>query len=301
MRGIDVSHWNTGADVSRGVDFVIVKLTQGVSFVDNMAQHFIGETLKAGLCLGVYHFAANDTPEAEADFFAYKMREFGLIGKALPVLDYETVHINDSQWVERFATRFHDTTKIWPVIYTSASWCKKFNSSWISTKCKLWVAGYPSPRTGWPESTNIPYVLAPWANAIIWQFTSSLVLNGYRPLDGNIAYISPAEWAALAKGETAPAPAPAPANLSKIADEVIAGMWGNGEDRKRRLTAAGYDYAAVQKLVNQKLAPARKSIDDLAREVIAGKWGNGAARKNALTGAGYDYAAVQRRVNEMLR
>lgn len=38
-----------------------------------------------------------------------------------------------------------------------------------------------------------------------------------------------------------------------IANEVIAGKWGNGADRKNRLTAAGYDYNAVQKIVNQKL------------------------------------------------
>ena len=35
-----------------------------------------------------------------------------------------------------------------------------------------------------------------------------------------------------------------------IAREVIAGLWGNGEERKRRLTEAGYDYAAVQSIVN---------------------------------------------------
>lgn len=38
-----------------------------------------------------------------------------------------------------------------------------------------------------------------------------------------------------------------------IADEVIAGKWGNGEDRKKNLEAAGYDYNAVQKRVNQLL------------------------------------------------
>lgn len=35
-----------------------------------------------------------------------------------------------------------------------------------------------------------------------------------------------------------------------IAQEVIAGKWGNGTDRKDRLIAAGYDYATIQKLVN---------------------------------------------------
>ena len=36
-----------------------------------------------------------------------------------------------------------------------------------------------------------------------------------------------------------------------IALEVIAGKWGNGSDRKNRLSAAGYDYAAVQAEVNK--------------------------------------------------
>lgn len=40
--------------------------------------------------------------------------------------------------------------------------------------------------------------------------------------------------------------------LDEIADEVIAGKWGNGADRKKRLTAAGYDYDEVQKIVNKK-------------------------------------------------
>ena len=37
----------------------------------------------------------------------------------------------------------------------------------------------------------------------------------------------------------------------EIAKEVLAGKWGNGETRKKRLKAAGYDYAAIQKIVNK--------------------------------------------------
>lgn len=42
-------------------------------------------------------------------------------------------------------------------------------------------------------------------------------------------------------------------SIETIAKEVIAGKWGNGDDRKKRLQAAGYDYAAVQKKVNELL------------------------------------------------
>lgn len=89
-----------------------------------------------------------------------------------------------------------------------------------------------------------------------------------------------------------------------VVQAVIAGRYGNGEDRKKRLAAAGYDYNEVQRRVNERLgitsAKNVKSIDELAREVIRGEWGNGADRKNRLTAAGYDYNSVQRRVNELL-
>lgn len=39
--------------------------------------------------------------------------------------------------------------------------------------------------------------------------------------------------------------------VNELAKEVIAGKWGNGAERKRRLTAAGYDYTSVQKAVNE--------------------------------------------------
>lgn len=42
-------------------------------------------------------------------------------------------------------------------------------------------------------------------------------------------------------------------SVEEIAREVIAGKWGNGEERKKRLIAAGYDYATIQAKVNALL------------------------------------------------
>jgi len=42
-------------------------------------------------------------------------------------------------------------------------------------------------------------------------------------------------------------------SIDEIAREVIQGLWGNGQDRKDRITKAGYDYSAVQKRVNELL------------------------------------------------
>lgn len=139
----------------------------------------------------------------------------------------------------------------------------------------------------------------------------------------NAAYMKRAqEWYdAMMKGSSKPAPKPAkkpapkpapkPAkkkDINTIAQEVIKGAWGNGDDRRRRLEAAGYNYAAVQNAVNAKLGakpntPTRRpgpSLDDVARAVIRGDYGNGEERRRRLTAAGYNYNAVQARVNQLL-
>jgi hypothetical protein len=36
----------------------------------------------------------------------------------------------------------------------------------------------------------------------------------------------------------------------EIAQEILAGKWGNGAERRERLTAAGYNYNDVQSIVN---------------------------------------------------
>lgn len=98
-----------------------------------------------------------------------------------------------------------------------------------------------------------------------------------------------------------PKPAPTPAvNIDALADAVIRGDYGNGEERKRRL---GANYAAVQRRVNEKLAgrtpvkPSGPNIDALADAVIRGDYGNGEERKRRLGGL---YAQVQKRVNQKL-
>ncbi len=96
------------------------------------------------------------------------------------------------------------------------------------------------------------------------------------------------------------APAPAKKSNDVVAQEVINGKWGNGNDRINRLRAAGYDPNAVQTLVNKKLTGSKKSNETIANEVIQGKWGNGSDRKNRLTKAGYDYNVIQAIVNRKL-
>lgn len=70
-------------------------------------------------------------------------------------------------------------------------------------------------------------------------------------------------------------------SISEIAQEVIDGKWGNGEERVERLKAAGYDPDAVQKKVNEILTPMGEKIAAKARSYCGEKTKETAAYKKA--------------------
>lgn len=82
----------------------------------------------------------------------------------------------------------------------------------------------------------------------------------------------------------------------QLADMVLQGKFGNGEDRKKAL---GSRYNAVQAIIDARYSK-KKTNAEIAQEVLDGKWGNGDARKEAITKAGYDYSAIQKIVNELV-
>lgn len=117
-----------------------------------------------------------------------------------------------------------------------------------------------------------------------------------------------------------------------IAEKVIEGEFGNGEERVKRLSEAGYDATEVQEEVNRIMSKEGgecyedtniettkqnsdcrilcgigesqlyrdDDIETIAAEVIQGDWDNGEERKERLENAGFDYDVIQARVNEML-
>ncbi|MDO5015301.1 MAG: GH25 family lysozyme [Clostridia bacterium] len=97
---------------------------------------------------------------------------------------------------------------------------------------------------------------------------------------------------------------PTKKSTDEIVKEVIAGKWGNGNDRKQRLEKAGYNYYEIQKEVNKKMglsSTPKKSIKDIALEVVRGDWGNGLTRIYKLKKAGYNPKVVQKEVNKILK
>lgn len=83
--------------------------------------------------------------------------------------------------------------------------------------------------------------------------------------------------------ETTTTPAPAK-TVEELAKEVLDGKWGNGEDRKKALTAAGYDYTAVQNKVNELVAGGNASDPGYTEyTVVKGDTLSGIAAKYGTT------------------
>lgn len=65
-------------------------------------------------------------------------------------------------------------------------------------------------------------------------------------------------------------PKPSKKSISTVAKEVIAGKWGNGDDRKSRLKKAGYDYNKVQAEVNKQLGSSEKFYTVKSGDTMSG-------------------------------
>mgnify|MGYP004460519797 CR=1 FL=1 len=276
MQGIDISGWQEGIDLSKvPCDFVIVKASQGLR-VSRYCDPQVQQAIALGKPFGFYHYVDGSGATAEADFFVDNCA--GYFGKGIPCIDWES--IQNSAWgntgyLKQLVQRVIDRTGVKPLIYASAS-----AFPWDVAKaldCGAWVAQYASNNT-------TGYQAAPWNEGAymcaIRQYSSHGRLPGYSGnLDLDKAYMDTAGWAKYVGAASAPAPAPAPARKSneQIADEVIAGKWGNGNDRRNRLSKAGYDPSAVQSIVNAKLGASTKKTYTVKRgdtlSSIAAKYG----------------------------
>lgn len=87
----------------------------------------------------------------------------------------------------------------------------------------------------------------------IGTFTIMEVKNGWGRLKSGAGwiYLDNPEYCTI--GNAVAAAKPATKTDDELAKEVIKELWGNGTERKNKLTAAGYDYAKIQNRVNELL------------------------------------------------
>lgn len=265
LNGIDIASYQSGIDLTVvPCDFVIIKATQGTGYVNPDCDRAYQQTKRAGKLRGTYHYVGGGNAVAEADYYVNNIK--GYLRDGLLAIDWEAEQ--NSAWgneayLEQLVRRVIERTGIKPLIYSMASRYAQVAAVAKRLDCGLWIAEYA-------DMNPTGYQAHPWREGAyacaIRQYASTGRLNGWGGnLDLNIAYMTREQWAKYVNpgGKPAAAPAPskpaAPAKKSEdtIAAEVIAGKWGNGQDRVNRLRAAGYDPAKVQAKVNAKLGASK--------------------------------------------
>ena len=265
LKGIDISNHQRGLDLSKiDCDFVIIKATEGKSYVDKSCDGFFQQALSLGKKLGVYHFANNsdNTPQQEADWFINNTR--GYIGKAIPVLDWEDDVTDNVPWALEWLQRVEQAYGCKPLIYMSESVVNRHDWSPVANaNYGIWVAKYrdnlPDYNYDMSKAGNMPSIKY-WSTMALWQWTSTGRLNGWNGnLDCNVFYGDAIAWdkyVGTNSGTTTPSNPITPQQPSKLSNEemakkVMAGEYGDYPERKTKLEAEGYNYEAIQKIVNQ--------------------------------------------------
>ena len=268
LKGIDISNHQRGLDLSKiDCDFVIIKATEGKSHVDQYCDGFFQQALSLGKKLGVYHFANNsdNTAKQEADWFINNTR--GYIGKAIPVLDWEDDVTDNVPWALEWLQRVEQAYGCKPLIYMSESVVNRYDWSPVANaNYGIWVAKYrdnlPDYNYDMSKAGNMPSIKY-WSTMALWQWTSTGRLNGWNGnLDCDVFYGDAAAWdkyvgSGLSSNTPSnPTTPQQPQRLSneEMAKKVIAGEYGDYPERKTRLEAEGYNYEAIQKIVNQAYA-----------------------------------------------
>lgn len=278
MNGIDISNWQAGIDLSKvPADFVIMKATQGTTYVSPDCDRQYQQARKLGRLRGVYHYVDGSGATREADYFIDHCK--GYIHDAILAIDWEQEQNHawgNYEYLKQLVRRVIERTGVKPLIYAQAGIYAGISRVAAELDCGLWIAQYATmTATGYQEH--------PWNegsySCAIRQYTSAGKLPGWSVnLDLNKAYIDANAWAkyanptgqAAAKPQPSPAPAPARKSLGVIAAEVIAGKWGNGTDRVNRLRAAGYDPTAVQAKVNERMKPPARTYTVRPGDTLSG-------------------------------
>lgn len=255
LKVIDISYYNGVINftrVAKEVNGVIIRAgyrgySSGKLVTDNMFKAYITGASAAGIPIGVYFFT-QAISEAEARAEArYTMELIKGYKLSLPIfIDTEDAGRGAGRADHGKLSRDKRTAIIKAFcdevqregyaagVYASENWYKSYlNLSELSNNF-LWVAKYSAiePSVKWDA----------------WQYTDRGRIGG---INSNVDI---SHYNDTVKPTPTPTPTPTKSN-EEIADEVIAGKWGNGDDRKQRLKAAGYNYDEIQKIVNAKLKP----------------------------------------------
>lgn len=264
--GIDISTWQGGLNLltakNEGVQFAIIRAgftgsADGVSkTIDNQFENFYKEAKNNNLDVGAYWFSRATTYEngkAEAIY----MYENCLKGKQFEYPIY--IDAEDSVYQAKAGKEavtsaikgfceYLESKGYYVGVYANINWFNNYINTNDLKQYDKWVASWGTDRPDKPDGG-------------MWQFGGTTNLIRSNKIDGMIvdqdyAYydyptiIRSKGLNGFSKDGNEPIK-----TIDELAKEVIEGKWGNGDDRYNRLIEAGYDYDAVQNMVNEMLEP----------------------------------------------
>lgn len=247
MKGIDVSKWQGVIDWNKvKTDFAIIRLGLGdnlesqddVQFLNNV-NGCINNNIPFGVY--IYSYAKNLAGEQSiASEIEHCLRQLRKISKKpfcvyIDMEDKSTIYLKKLM-LTNYAIEF--CRKITEAgykagVYANENWFKNYlDCSKISSLgYSIWCAKYSDSKPQISSSYDI------------WQNTDNGSIEGINgAVDTNIMYNN---ITGASENKT---------SNEEIALQVINGLWGNGNDRKRRLISAGYNYEEIQRIVNSKMS-----------------------------------------------
>jgi lysozyme len=176
---IDLSHWQAQVDFagakSAGIAAVILKATQGSSWIDATFAKRFAAANRAGLLVGAYHFLDNSPPELQ-------VRNFLSVAEGCRVLalDAEANGIGKTVTVAQTAeaaARLHMATGRAPLVYINRYGPDERGTGFpngVMSRCPLWLPAY-----------NTRPVCPPgWSKWTLWQHTDGRVGPDAVPVPG---------------------------------------------------------------------------------------------------------------------
>ena len=259
--GIDISTWQKGFNFDKakaeGVEFIILRAAYSTS-KDGQFETFYKQCKEKGIPVGAYHYSMAKTvadAKKEAEFMlsvlAGKQFEYPIY---LDVEDKTQAALGKATLTAIIKT-YCDTLEqagYYVGIYSTYYFLRDYTNVSELNKYDKWIAQWASKC-----SSPIDYGM--------WQFGGETNKIRSNKVAGVVCdqdycykdYPSIIKSAGLngfeqKEGINTPLPEIKPLkSVLEVAQEVIDGKWGDGEERKKRLSDAGYDYESVRAEVNK--------------------------------------------------
>lgn len=261
IQGVDISYCQQGLNYEKlkadGIKFAIIRASYtGTSThkqgADSLLNRHVNGCISQGIDYGFYHFScATSVEEAkkEAQFIVEQIKGFPL--PKYPIFfdgEVSQISAKGKAVATDIAIAFVDEVERlgYPSgIYCNPNWMENcYDKSRIINNKDIWLAH-------WVTQSSYHYGQKMWQNGLTY--------SAGMQIDSDICFVNyPQETAAWYSAHGKLPVTATKKSLDEIVAEVWAGKWGAGQQRYDDLTAAGYDYYAVQDEINHRIAEEEK-------------------------------------------